>query len=65
MPLLICQKVGKGGNNFPTFIWEASRLQITLKNRALISYLHLNTLELIEMLKRGCLSDMIICQIHY
>ena len=45
-PDLTGQKVGKVGKAFPTFIEEAPRLQITLKNRALISYLYLDCLEL-------------------
>ena len=40
--LLTGQKVGNVGNDFPTFTGEASRFQITLKNRALISHLYLN-----------------------
>ena len=35
LPVLTGQKVGKVGKAFPTFIEEAPRLQITLKNRAL------------------------------
>ena len=45
-PLLTGQKVGKVGKAFFTFIYEASRLQITLANRVLLSYLHINSLEL-------------------
>ena len=40
LPLLTGEKVGKA---FPTFIEETCRLQITFENRALIYYLHLNT----------------------
>ena len=42
MPLLTGQKVGIVGHDFPTFILEASRLQITFKHRALILYFHFN-----------------------
>ena len=35
------QKVGKIGKALSTFIEEAPMLQITLKNRALLSFLHL------------------------
>ena len=45
LPLPTGQKAGKLGQDFPTFIHEASRLHIILKNRALIKYLHLHSLE--------------------
>ena len=45
LSLLTGQKVGKV---FPNFILEASSLQITLKDRDLIQYLHLNGLELTQ-----------------
>ena len=40
LPLLTGEKVVKVGKVFPTFILKAPRLHITLRNRALISYLH-------------------------
>ena len=42
------KKVGKIGRAFLAIIEEASRLEITLKGKALISYLHLNSLELTQ-----------------
>ena len=42
---IMTDEVGKA---FPTYIKEASRLQITFKDRALTSCLHLNNLELTQ-----------------
>ena len=55
MILLTGQKLRKGGNDFPSCVSDISRLQITSKNIALISYLHLNSYS----------SDMRIFQILY
>ena len=67
MPLLTGQKVpvGKVGKEFSTFIYEAHRLQVTFRNKALINLsftfqrLRLNT----EMIKYGYYPKMRILYI--
>ena len=48
LSLLTGQTVGKVEKVFPTVIWQAPRLQITLTNIAPFSYLHLNHSELAQ-----------------
>ena len=59
LPLLTCQIVGNVGKAFPTFIFEASRLQITMRNRAVISFSHLDSFRInTGIVKCGHYSDM-------